>query len=28
VAAFSAHRVALAPPRYSPLFGLTGTVET
>src|SRR5271157_2962807 len=28
VAAFSAHRVPLAPPRYWPLFGFTGTVET
>ena len=28
VAAFSAHRIPLPPPRYWPTFGLTGTVET
>src|SRR6266699_297073 len=28
VLAFSAQRVALAPPRYSPTVGLTGTVDT
>src|SRR5208282_6925283 len=28
VLAFSAHKVALAPPRYWPTFGSTGTVET
>src|SRR6185312_5591065 len=28
VVAFSAHRVAFPPPRYTPTVGLTGTVDT